>query len=99
MHTKYILIILLIMSLGLVACEEGLPENVVLDESQLQACQKNNECVPLPSDCHPNACINKQYESYFPRPEACTLVFDLHAAYTLEDCLCQENLCVNKNIN
>ena len=61
-------------------------------------CNSDEDCIPLPSDCHPMICINKEYESDYERPEMCTEIFALEAAYTPEDCLCVENKCVNKNL-
>lgn len=72
------------------------PEEV--DLSSFQSCQVDNDCIPLPSECHPTSCINKEFESNFERPEMCTLIFMYEAAYSPEDCACQENVCVNKNL-
>ncbi len=62
------------------------------------ACETDNDCIPLPSDCHPMFCINNGYESNYKKPEVCTEIFMLEAAYNQEDCVCIENSCVNKNI-
>ncbi len=43
-------------------------------------------------------CINKEYESSYERPEMCTELFALEAAYNPEDCGCVESKCVNKNL-
>ncbi|MBU4284423.1 MAG: hypothetical protein KJ968_04910, partial [Nanoarchaeota archaeon] len=56
------------------------------------------DCIPLPSDCHPMLCINKKYELNYKKPEICTEIFALEAAYKPEDCICVENKCVNKNL-
>jgi len=72
--------------------EEGCPSE------QEFACETDDDCIPLPSDCHPMLCINKKYESNYKKPEICTLIFALEAAYNPEDCLCVENKCVNKNL-
>ena len=72
--------------------EEGCPSE------QEFVCETDDDCIPLPSDCHPMLCINKKYESNYKKPEICTLIFALEAAYNPEDCLCVENKCVNKNL-
>ena len=72
--------------------EEGCPSE------QEFACETDDDCIPLPSDCHTMICINKEYESNYKKPEICTEIFALEAAYTPEDCLCVENKCVNKNL-
>jgi len=72
--------------------EEGCPSE------QEFACETDDDCIPLPSDCHPMLCINKEYESDYEKPEICTELFALEAAYNPEDCGCVENRCVNKNL-
>jgi hypothetical protein len=64
-------------------------------------CQVNEDCIPLPSQCHPTSCINKKFEStYKVNTElACTLEYRLNSAYSPEDCICENNICTNKNIN
>lgn len=71
--------------------EEGCPEKREFE------CIKDEECIPLPSDCHPTICINKNYEDDYKKPEFCTEVFMLEAAYIPEDCICKENNCFDKN--
>lgn len=72
--------------------------NEAYDLESMQDCVVDSECIPLPSQCHPTSCINKEFESNFERPEMCTLIFMYEAAYSPEDCACQENVCVNKNL-
>lgn len=71
--------------------EEGCPS-----EEEF-TCETDNDCIPLPSDCHPMFCINKGYESAYKKPDACTEIFMLEAAYNPEDCVCIEKRCTNKN--
>lgn len=66
---------------------------------QFQGCQIDDDCIPLPSDCHPTSCINKEYESEFIKPEVCTLIYMYEAAYSPEDCTCENKVCVNKNLD
>lgn len=63
-------------------------------------CQVDNDCIPMPSECHPTSCINKEYESTYKTNKelVCTMEFRFNAAYSPEDCLCQENVCVNINL-
>lgn len=95
---------------GSYSCESvaGFPAEMISDcaptETQtsipaenLTACQTNDECIPLPSECHPLKCINKEFEDQFAKPEVCTELFSLNAAYTSEDCQCLNNVCTNKN--
>jgi len=63
----------------------------------ITACETDTDCVPLPV-CHPSACINKEFEKGYEKPEACTLMFDNQAAYNPEDCVCENNVCENKNL-
>ena len=72
--------------------EEGCPS-----EEEFE-CEVDDDCIPLPSDCHPMLCINKAYESNYEKPEFCTEIFMYEAAYNPEDCLCVDNVCVNKNL-
>ena len=66
-------------------------------DDDLVSCETDTDCIPLPSECHPRTCINKMYEGNYVKPEICTMLYDPEAAYNPEDCLCQENKCVNKN--
>ncbi len=70
------------------------------EEYDLQSCSNDDDCVPLPSDCHPHSCINKGRADGFDRPEVCTMMFDLQAAYQADDCACdlENKECVNKNL-
>lgn len=69
-----------------------------VDLSDVQSCQIDQDCIPLPSECHPTSCINKDFEDNFEKPEMCTMIFMYEAAYSPEDCVCQQNVCVNKNL-
>ena len=68
-------------------------------QENYRTCHVDEDCIPIPSECHPQTCINKEYESNFERPEVCTTLFDYGAAYNPEDCGCENNICINKNIN
>ena len=72
------------------------PEEVKPTE-EMAFCDVPTDCIPLPSECHTKICINKQYEDKFTKVEICTELFDYQAAYNPEDCVCQINLCTNKN--
>ncbi|MFH0840535.1 MAG: hypothetical protein V1865_00910 [bacterium] len=61
------------------------------------SCETDDECIPLPSDCHPLKCINESFKDQFTKPEVCTEMFALNAAYTRGDCICINNICTNKN--
>lgn len=65
---------------------------------KMDACSADEDCIPLPSECHPQECINREHEDMFEKPQMCTKMFDCSAAYRPEDCLCQEGRCVNKNL-
>lgn len=60
------------------------------------SCQADADCIPTPG-CHPITCINRDFSDQYEQPQVCTLQFECKAAYTEEDCLCQENVCINKN--
>ena len=61
------------------------------------ACIQDSDCIPLPSECHPLRCINKKFENQFEKPEMCTEMFAMNAAYNPEDCACLKGACENKN--
>jgi hypothetical protein len=63
------------------------------------SCVIDTDCVPLPSECHPRTCINVAFADDYEKPEICTAMFDEQAAYNEEDCICQDNMCVNKNLH
>jgi len=65
--------------------------------SEEEICNVDEDCIPLPSECHPMTCINKKFESKYERPQVCTMIYMINAAYNPEDCICIEGLCVNKN--
>ncbi|KAL6051047.1 hypothetical protein QOT17_019416 [Balamuthia mandrillaris] len=60
-------------------------------------CSSDNDCVPAPV-CHPHTCLNRNSVTACSPPEVCTEIFDCQAAYTPEDCLCQDGVCVNRNL-
>ncbi len=68
-----------------------------VDEMDQQKCKVDSDCVPIPS-CHPRACINKEFQEKYRKPDMCTEMFDCSAAYDAEDCLCVEGKCKNSNI-
>ncbi|MBU0535876.1 MAG: hypothetical protein KKE20_02850 [Nanoarchaeota archaeon] len=78
-------------------CIEGECKLVKKQEIGLNECITDQDCIPKPSDCHATECINKVHEDLFNRPQMCTEMFSCSAAYTPEDCLCQDGECVNKN--
>jgi len=90
---KYLVIGLIVFSLILVSCTTT-QEPV---EEKINFCEFDSDCVPMPG-CHPRTCINKDYESDYDQPEACTMMFDQEAAYSPEDCACSGNTCINSNI-
>jgi hypothetical protein len=63
----------------------------------ISACSTDADCIPLPSDCHATKCINKKFEANYQKPEVCTMMFAVEAAYSAEDCACVESKCVNVN--
>jgi len=67
----------------------------VSDVTETRQCESDDDCVPA-SCCHSQNCINKLQQ-----PDCagvfCTEIFIVSSAYTPEDCLCQNNACVNKN--
>jgi hypothetical protein len=42
-------------------------------------------------------CINKEFQDNYEKPEVCTTIYSLSAAYNPEDCICVEHKCINKN--
>jgi len=62
-----------------------------------QTCESDSDCVPIPS-CHPRACIHKNYQDRYKKPDMCTELFDCSAAYSAEDCLCVDGTCRNQNL-
>lgn len=94
---RKILFTIAIIAIFLVSGCQGNKDNGPVPEEQFQ-CVSDNDCIPLPSDCHPILCINKEYESDYERPEICTTIFALEAAYKPEDCICIKSKCVNKNL-
>jgi hypothetical protein len=71
------------------------------EPGKFNSCNVDADCIPLPYQCHPTSCVNKEYKDLFTfdEPMACTAIFISSAAYTPEDCICQQNYCVNKNLN
>ena len=72
--------------------------NIQLPGREPNTCKTAEDCIPLPSECHPMSCINKAYEANYKKPEVCTMMFAVEAAYSAKDCACQKNVCVNKNL-
>jgi hypothetical protein len=88
-------------SAGEVLIEKFSVKNKNGEEYALQSCVADADCVPLPSECHPHACINKKEAGKVTKPEVCTMMFDVQAAYSGDDCVCDQikNECINKNLN
>lgn len=88
-----------LLTLFLVSCSPTTqaPEPTVPTDAQLSQCQTDADCIPLPSQCHPTRCVNKAYEDSFEKPEFCTEIFLEDAAYTSDDCACENSVCINKN--
>ena len=72
-------------------------QSVNLGIKNIFFCEKDDECIPLPNECHPLKCINKKFADQFTRPKNCTKVYAFNAVYNNSDCLCIHNLCTNKN--
>lgn len=89
-----------ISTAGEVLIEKFIVKNENGNESELQSCKSDDDCVPLPSECHPRSCINKKKAGDFKKPEICTMMFDVQAAYNAEDCACdtENKECYDKNI-
>jgi hypothetical protein len=83
-----------------VLIEKFIVKNENGNESDLQICKSDDDCVPLPSECHPHSCINKDKAGDYKKPEICTMMFDAQAAYEAKDCACdvENSECYNKNI-
>jgi hypothetical protein len=94
-----ILVITIFVCVGLAAYflfkDKIKPREVIFEED---FCLTDSDCLPLPSECHPLTCINKEFERNYQKPEICTMMFVEEAAYQPEDCLCLNQKCVNKNI-
>lgn len=86
-----ILSLLLLISFLASGCTKDIPL-----PGDIYICSADSDCIPKPG-CHPMECINLKYESMFKQPEMCTEIFMFSAAYTKEDCACENNLCINKN--
>lgn len=71
--------------------EEGCPGNE-------NYCQADADCIPKP-ECHPTSCINKEFEANYEKPQVCTDIYMVNAAYNKEDCVCVNNACINKKAN
>jgi hypothetical protein len=103
---KWVLCTSLLFLVLLVSCSSQSGDNNLFDppkrhelptDAMLSACSSNADCVPLPSQCHPTRCINKEYRNSYKSPDVCTEIFVLTAAYDQEDCGCVQNTCVNLN--
>ncbi|MDD3284002.1 MAG: hypothetical protein PHZ07_00195 [Patescibacteria group bacterium] len=75
---------------------EIIKDNSVITENHSQ-CNNHEDCVPLPG-CHSRSCINKKFIDQYQKPEMCTTLFDFCAAYTSEDCICQQGTCFNEKL-
>lgn len=75
---------------------EIIKDNSVITENHLK-CNNHEDCVPLPG-CHPRSCINKKFIDQYDKPDMCTELFDFCAAYTSEDCICQQGTCFNEKL-
>jgi|GEM_PF-3934956 len=85
---------------GIVKVDKFLVKNKNGQKYDLTACNKSSDCVPLPSECHPHACINKSFIKDFVKPEVCTMMFDTSAAYEAKDCGCGlDNICFDRNLS
>ena len=71
-------------------------KNPVVTNEYLK-CNDHDECVPLPG-CHPRECINKKYKDSYEQPKDCTMMYNNCAAYTDNDCICQQGTCFNENL-
>ena len=93
---RVILLVIAVLFLAACSAPGQLIEDVVdtvPSDGQLSSCTTDSDCVPLPSQCHPTRCIDKQYANAYERPDACTEIFLVEAAYTAEDCGCENNVC------
>lgn len=90
-HTKFFLLVILIFAAG---CAQKLSSEAAPPE-KYQSCKSDADCMPQPG-CHAMNCINSDYANRFEQPEACTMMYACKAAYSQEDCLCKDNLCVNR---
>lgn len=96
-------VVLFVCVVGLVllsACTsiETTPDTPIIpSDAQLSSCSSDADCIPIPSQCHPERCINSDYADSFEIPDACTEIFLAEAAYSAKDCGCENSVCVNKN--
>jgi hypothetical protein len=83
----------------MISIEDFAVKNKNGEPYELSGCKQDADCVPLPSECHPHSCVNKNLASDFSKPEACDDLFDSSAAYKSEDCACDfsTSQCFNKN--
>ena len=96
-----VLIFLLVAVLFITACTTTEVVDKVVpfvpSDAQLSSCSLDTDCVPLPSQCHPTRCINKDFITAYETPQVCTEIFLVEAAYIPEDCICMNSICTNKN--
>lgn len=71
-------------------------EDTIKNSGSVDSCNLDSDCVPMP-ECHPMKCINKNFENDSTKPEFCTMMFAVDAAYNKEDCACVDKKCVNLN--
>ncbi len=88
----FLLIVVLALSFFLTACSNNEP----LVQHPEDYCVSDADCVPLPV-CHPLRCINQESTKNYDAPEFCTQVYVENAAHSPDDCICQNNHCLNKN--
>ncbi|MCA9478166.1 MAG: hypothetical protein KC535_03410 [Nanoarchaeota archaeon] len=94
-----VLLIVLVMVV-LSACSQIVPPadtTKIPSDNELSSCVVDEDCIPLPSQCHPTRCINKAYEDSFQKPDVCTEIYLLTAAYSPKDCACENQVCINLN--
>lgn len=96
MKSPLIMHMILIILLFSVLIMEGCSESQIPQDKTIYLCQSDSDCVPKP-ECHPLECINSKYAEQADKPRVCTAVFISEAAYSKEDCACEEGLCINKN--
>jgi len=100
MKTSYSIVIAIIIVLIFLVIGYNVGEDEEINLShELVHCEIDDECIPNPSECHPSTCINKNFAEDLKKPEVCTELFDINAAYTPKDCVCGSSSCENKNKN
>ena len=96
MKMCYKLLLGLVLIVGVLV--SGCVEQSIVDFDDAQPkkyCEKDDDCVPA-TCCHSKECINKLYQPTCKGID-CTEEDIPDRAYSLDDCICKNNLCVNKN--